>query len=1456
MYLIKLPGKHLKLKHLLPFCLLFGYLLVSFYSISQVLEENYPVVNSRRNSDGTYSFIRFAPDKGMKRPLTLSSANLEDILNLPKNHELKLQANNNFKGNSELIFEEYFKGIPIAFSRLKLKTSNGQIISIAGRYYEISENTPITPRISESVAFEKAIAYLNAKQYSWEFDGIIEPELKTLPKGSLVLMERINETNQSLTNRSSSFSLCFKFKIYTIEPLSYSEIFVDADNGNILFNNPILKHGDGIGDTKYSGRRNLKTLKFGGNFVLVDSSRTNPLHTLNLNRGFNYNLATDFTDKDDQWTEAEFNNPAQNQAALDAHWGAEKTFEFFKRKFNRNGFDGKGSLLKSYVHAGLKFSNAFWDGFSVTYGDGDSVYYGPFTSIDICAHEIGHAICQYSANLIYFRESGAINESLSDIWGACVKNYAAPEKNHWLYGDEVSLKNDFIRSFINPKAKGQPDTYKGENWYNGDFDNGGVHINSGVMNYWFYLLSTGKNGTNDNGFNYQVMGIGIEKASQIVYRALTEYLYPTAQMIDARYTTIIAAIDIFGDNSNEVRQVIAAWDAVGVMENLPAPSALNISDSSSYIKLSWNYPLFVSDFNGFIIERQTGAFGNFVEIGRVGAEEKSYSDFDFTPDSLLKYRVRAFKGNMISDWVVGFVSQGDGPLVMRNGTFTFCRKQFLDPGGSLPYKNNSIITTTIRPSFSGGRVGVRFYRFFLENQVDFLEIYNGSSINSPRLGVFTGKNIPGLLRSSDTSGALTFRFRSSNFITDSGWIAEFDCADSLRIRPVIRDVVFDSVNRGARLNWVDVGSKEISYIIERAVNDFGNNSFIEIGRVNQNETTFVDTTIPINTTVFYRVVANYIADTVIGFTRSFTYGAFPYIMRNGTFDSTCSKTFLDPGGLGNYSASNTNGLQTVVLIPRGKDTKIELNFSRFKLFNTDYLNIYNGFGVNKTLIATYYGYSAKPGKIRSTSADGRLTVEFFRHSSSPGDSGWVANIGCYSFISQPDIVSVLPVGNSATNLEISWIDRSDIEDFYIVQRALNDTTSLAFKTVSILPANTTSFIDNIPQQDGVYSYRIIGVSNKDTTLSRTVTYNAGNHPVLMTDKLQVVTCDKVFMDPAGLGLYSQPSNSRTITTTFLPANPGDRLMVDFSVLKLANGDLLSASREGGHRIILGGIGSSSLPNRFKSKNTDGSITFYFDQSASGNSDLGWVGKISCYKPVQAPIIDSVVPANPKGIKIYWNEASNNATGYIIQRSINDSTNRYMKTIATVSSDTFSFEDTSNIMNAWAFYRIIAFNDSDSSLSLSKGLLVGNEPKAMVDEEHIVSCDLTLLDMGGIGDYPFFLDKSFQKTVVIPDGEDRKLSVELLQIKLNRGEYLRFYDGNTVSSAYLIGEFTEGDTIPTTLKSKLGDGTITVSYENFFGGMNYGAWEARFTCYETILSPRLNEASITGSGIELNWVDRS
>lgn len=265
--------------------------------------------------------------------------------------------------------------------------------------------------------------------------------------------------------------------------------------------------------------------------------------------------------------------------ALDAHWGIARTFDYYSDKFSRNSYDNQGGRIINYMNGVFPIMGsqnnaaALQDPYNVmVYGLGDGVNTNPFSALDVTGHEYTHLVISNNGNggLRYRGESGALNESFADMFGASIVFYAKPDVANWRIGDEVYIGNGFMRAMYNPKLVYNPDTYKGQYWVStsSNEDNGGVHTNSGVSNYWYYLLAEGGSGTNDNGYAYNFTGIGLESAEKIAYRTLTEYLTFNATFEDAFAGSLQATVDLFGADTTAAEYVAVknAWYAVGLGE--------------------------------------------------------------------------------------------------------------------------------------------------------------------------------------------------------------------------------------------------------------------------------------------------------------------------------------------------------------------------------------------------------------------------------------------------------------------------------------------------------------------------------------------------------------------------------------------------------------------------------------------------------------------------------------------------------------------------------------------------------------------------------------------------------------------------------------------------------------------------------------------------------------------------
>lgn len=260
--------------------------------------------------------------------------------------------------------------------------------------------------------------------------------------------------------------------------------------------------------------------------------------------------------------------PATGDPAADeAYDGLGATHVLFADAYDRDSIDDAGLPLEATVHFGEAYDNAFWDGSRMVFGDGDGQVFERFTrSLSVIGHELSHGVVQYSANFVYEGQSGALNESVADVFGALVEQYAAGEpadEASWLIGvglftDEV--EGDAIRSLAEP-GSAYDDDVLGKDPQPGHMrdyiettdDNGGVHLNSGIPNKAFHLAATG------------IGGFAWERAGRIWYHALTRgSLTATATFSEFAAQTIASADALFGAESLERSAVVTAWEGVGV----------------------------------------------------------------------------------------------------------------------------------------------------------------------------------------------------------------------------------------------------------------------------------------------------------------------------------------------------------------------------------------------------------------------------------------------------------------------------------------------------------------------------------------------------------------------------------------------------------------------------------------------------------------------------------------------------------------------------------------------------------------------------------------------------------------------------------------------------------------------------------------------------------------------------
>lgn len=316
------------------------------------------------------------------------------------------------------------------------------------------------------------------------------------------------------------------------------------------------------------------------------------------------------------------------------------TYQCYRALFGRDSYDNAGAKLVSTVHYSKSYVNAYWNGTQMVYGDGDGTQASSLAvDLDVTAHELTHAVTEKTANLVYRNESGALNEAISDIFQAVCSAWktGAVDGDTWRVGEAIwtpATPGDALRYMDNPTQDGQSKDYYPER-YTGVQDNGGVHLNSGIANLAFKLLVTG--GTHPRAKTaVQVAGLGMERAAQIFYRALSTTMTSSTNFEGARNATAQAAAELYG--SAAAASVQQAWDAVGVpggtdnapVDATPLTNGVTVTglggakDSAQYFKLQ--VPTGASQLR-FTVSGGTGDVDLYVRYG----DKPTTGTFDCRP---------------------------------------------------------------------------------------------------------------------------------------------------------------------------------------------------------------------------------------------------------------------------------------------------------------------------------------------------------------------------------------------------------------------------------------------------------------------------------------------------------------------------------------------------------------------------------------------------------------------------------------------------------------------------------------------------------------------------------------------------------------------------------------------------------------------------------------------------------
>lgn len=689
----------------------------------------------------------------------------------PEDELKRIDISTDQAGQEHHKYQLYHANVPVFGAIYHTHVVKDMIVSANGKLSKAITQDP-QPTLSTNQALDKALNYIGAEIYKWEIpveeqfikEETGNPNATFYPTGDLFYISI--DKNLSLT---AEMRLVYKFDVYAHKPMSRRDIYIDAHTGEVIFDNNRVHIADtnGTATTGYSGVQNIVTDFTGSTYRLREAGRGGGIQTYDMNTGTTYGNAVDFTDSNNNWNNV---NGQGDQYATDAHWGTEMTYDYYLNTFNRNSVNDNGMTLRSYVHYDDGYFNAFWDGSRMTYGDGDGL---PLTTIDVVGHELTHGVTEFSAGLVYQNESGALNESFSDIFGVSVDFYARPNDANWLMADELGSP---FRSMSNPPAYGDPDTYFGNNWFTGTGDNGGVHTNSGVQNKWFYILTEGESGTNDLGDSYNVTGIGIDDAAAIAYRNLTVYLGQSSNYEDARFYAIQSATDLFGACSPQVIATTDAWYAVGVGDEFDASVA---SDFSAVLTSSCEAP-FTVDFTN--LSENGGSYswdfgdGNTSTSANPSHTYASYGDFTVTliADGGTCGTETEVKTNYISINANAPCS-AFLPTSGTGETQTACIGTLYDNGGANGYYlDDTDVAITIAPP-GASSVTLNFISFAYEAGYDYVYVYDGPNTNSPLIGQYDGSSLPNGGTITSTGGSITIRQESDPAVNLAGFELTWAC---------------------------------------------------------------------------------------------------------------------------------------------------------------------------------------------------------------------------------------------------------------------------------------------------------------------------------------------------------------------------------------------------------------------------------------------------------------------------------------------------------------------------------------------------------------------------------------------------------------------------------------------------------------------------------------------------------
>jgi Zn-dependent metalloprotease len=558
---------------------------------------------------------------------------------------------------THLRMQQYHLGLPVYGGEVILHTLRDTLRILNGRSFPSPRITNVAPAINRSLAEKMAMTDVGKKAIIRPFaDPFTNQFTRTLQE--LV----IYHPSQNPEDPRLTWHLTLRPNL-----MERWEYFVDAQSGEVLHS---FNHTCGLDGPVTARSRDLNGLErtfgsyqVGNNLFMIDATKSmfnqgksqlpdNPMGAIwtidaGNTEGKNMKVKHVTSTNAANW----------NATAVSAHTNAGISFEYFLKTFNRNSLNGKGGTIISLINVadedGGGLDNAFWNGEYMGYGNGRDAFRPLAASLDVAGHEMTHGVIENTARLEYQGQSGAINESMADVFGVLI------DRDDWTLGEDVVSTRFYptgaLRSMANPNQEGaggngyQPKTMA--QYITTKEDNGGVHSNSGIPNHAFYLFA---------------IKVGKEKAEKVYYRALTTYLTRRSQFLDLRLAIIQASTDLFGANSTEITSVKQAFDQVGIMEGQTGqpPQSQEIPVNTG------NDGILVYGVNNSTLYQTTPQLANFRALSNKGITHKA----SITDDGQLAYyisndkRIRAVALTGTSqEYVVQNETIWDNVAISRDG---------------------------------------------------------------------------------------------------------------------------------------------------------------------------------------------------------------------------------------------------------------------------------------------------------------------------------------------------------------------------------------------------------------------------------------------------------------------------------------------------------------------------------------------------------------------------------------------------------------------------------------------------------------------------------------------------------------------------------------------------------------------------------------------------------------------